>query len=497
MRNIILGPPGTGKTTRLLQLVEEALGRGVPPDRIGYVSFTKRAAQEAVTRACDRFGLEPKQLPYFRTLHSLCFHSLGLTQSDVMTGPRIREFGDWLGIRVSMFRAMEDDARVGFSEGDRAMFMENLARVTMTPLQEMYNRDPDGLSWRLVSRVSSGLVEFKKSVGVLDFTDMLRLFVDGGWSPPLEVVFVDEAQDLSMLQWRVVEQICRGASSVFIAGDDDQAIYRWAGAAVEHFVALEGSVEVLRKSWRVPPETQSLATELLQRIRNRREKVWSPAEHHGELERRGDLGTVDLSGEDILILTRNIFSLRRAETELRREGVVYVSRERPSVDPELARAIRLWERLRRGRTATCDECRLVYRYMTSGVGVSRGYKSLPGVADDEPLSLDWLLRSGGLMRRDEWFRALDRMPSEDVGYIRSALLRGENLDRPRIRLSTIHGSKGSEADHVVLMPDMARRTHDDMLRSPEDEARVWYVAVTRARQRLTITKPEQKLHYQV
>ena len=68
-------------------------------------------------------------------------------------------------------------------------------------------------------------------------------------------------------------------------------------------------------------------------------------------------------------------------------------------------------------------------------------------------------------------------------------------DKPRIRLATIHGSKGGEADHVVLLPDMARRTHEEMLVQPEDEARVWYVAATRARRQLTLVKPRDKLHY--
>ena len=48
---IVLGPPGTGKTTKLLSLVESYLESGVPPDRIGYFAFTRRAAQEAIDRA--------------------------------------------------------------------------------------------------------------------------------------------------------------------------------------------------------------------------------------------------------------------------------------------------------------------------------------------------------------------------------------------------------------------------------------------------------------
>ena len=54
--HIVLGPPGTGKTTKLLSLVESYLESGVPPDRIGYFAFTRRAAQEAIDRACLKFN---------------------------------------------------------------------------------------------------------------------------------------------------------------------------------------------------------------------------------------------------------------------------------------------------------------------------------------------------------------------------------------------------------------------------------------------------------
>ena len=57
MKKIIFGPPGTGKTTRLLNIVEQELRIGVPPDRIAYLAFTRKAAQEAVQRACTKFKL--------------------------------------------------------------------------------------------------------------------------------------------------------------------------------------------------------------------------------------------------------------------------------------------------------------------------------------------------------------------------------------------------------------------------------------------------------
>ena len=76
MWNIVVGPPGTGKTTFLLNEVEKHLGKGTRPERIAYLAFTRKAAREALDRAVEKFILDPKDLPYFRTIHSLCYHQL-------------------------------------------------------------------------------------------------------------------------------------------------------------------------------------------------------------------------------------------------------------------------------------------------------------------------------------------------------------------------------------------------------------------------------------
>ncbi len=73
----IIGPPGTGKTETLIRRVEAELGAGVLPERLGYFSLTRAAAQEARRRAMDAFPeLDRDSFIHFRTLHSEAFQQL-------------------------------------------------------------------------------------------------------------------------------------------------------------------------------------------------------------------------------------------------------------------------------------------------------------------------------------------------------------------------------------------------------------------------------------
>ena len=100
MKTIVLGPPGTGKTHTLLNKVDDYL-KTTNPDRIGYFAFTKKAANEAKDRAMKKFNLSDDDLPYFRTLHSLAFRSLGIKKNQVM---QKRHYED-LGRKENLFLA--------------------------------------------------------------------------------------------------------------------------------------------------------------------------------------------------------------------------------------------------------------------------------------------------------------------------------------------------------------------------------------------------------
>jgi superfamily I DNA/RNA helicase len=471
--------------------VEKELARGTPPDRIGYVSFTRRAAQEAIDRACARFKLQKTDFPYFSTVHSLCFRQLGLKRGDVLEGVKMKDFARFAGVRISG-RLSEDGTWAGYDDGDRILFMENLARIRGVPLRDAYDRfGDDDLPWAKVQVVTAALREFKRARGLMDFTDMLLEFVRSGIQVKLDFLGVDEAQDLSWAQWRVVDSVAQHSRRQVVAGDDDQAIYRWAGADADHLILMAGDVEVLGQSWRVPRSVQRVALGIVPHIGRRRDKPWvARAGGDGAVEQTPHVQNVDFGTGNVLVLTRNVYILtEQIEPWLRQQGIVYERNGRSSIPAGLLDVIQDWEALRGGAGRTASAVRRVFESMTAGRGYRRGFGRLPGREDDEIVSKDELLREGTLLTGQPWFDALDKLPKQDTEYVRAARARGEKITaKPRVTISTIHGSKGGEADHVVLLTEMAARTYREMRSAPQDEARVWYVGATRAREKLTIVR---------
>ncbi len=464
---LVLGGPGTGKTERLIREVSAELTVGTPPDRIAYVSFTRAAADEATTRTCREFYRSHIDFPHFRTIHSLCFKWLGLAPEDVVSLSHLREFGERVGLEVSG-RTREDEAAAG--PGARLMFLDGLARNTGRPMLDAWREDPGDATEHEVAMFEEAYAGFKRVRGLLDFTDMLeRCAGNDGFRVLVDVAIIDEAQDLTPLQWAVADRAFAGARRMVVAGDDDQAIYEWSGADVERFLSMVPDETVnLERSHRLPAEIAGVAAEVAAGMRRRRPKTLVPDRPGGEVVWSADPAEADLSSGTWLLLARNTAFLPHLEEECQLQGVTYTVRGRPSVDPEDVKAVRAYEHGRTGERLADGEVELVAARM--------------GIA---PESYRWEIgRDRGI-----WHDAFTAMPARRRAYYLSVLRAGRKLTTPpNVRIDTIHSVKGGEAENVMLLTDLARRTEEHMWREPDAEARVWYVGVTRARERLMIVQ---------
>ena len=105
---------------------------------------------------------------------------------------------------------------------------------------------------------------------------MIEKFVSSELCPKFDVVFIDEAQDLSPIQWKMYDIIKKNTKIMILAGDDDQAIYGWAGADVKRFQDEPAKEKILPKSYRVPIRVQKVADSIISQIETRINKVWNP-----------------------------------------------------------------------------------------------------------------------------------------------------------------------------------------------------------------------------
>ena len=205
----LYGPPGTGKTTKLLSYVKTFLKLGTPIDKIGYFAFTTKAANEAIDRMLDyHTAFQRKDLKYFRTLHSLAFTRLGLKKSEVMQDEHYEDIGRKIGIEVTVYSDGQENT--GFVDSDSEYFnLINAARIKEISIEDEYNTDmySQDLDSRLLQILSDELNNYKDAFKLVDFTDMIERFNVSKLCPKFDVSFIDEAQDLSPIQWKMVDII--------------------------------------------------------------------------------------------------------------------------------------------------------------------------------------------------------------------------------------------------------------------------------------------------
>lgn len=445
----IYGPPGTGKTTYLLSLLEKELQK-VKPYECAFVSFTKKGTYEGVSRAVAKFELPPKDLKYFKTIHALCFAELGVHKYDMLQRIHYKQFGDAMGMRFLGYYTEEL-----VCNNDQYLFAEQLERNNERAYVD-FTRD---LSVKKLEWVKLNYNQFKRQIGVIDFTDLLVRYLKEGSPLPVKVAFVDEAQDLTTLQWKVVEKMFKNVERIYVAGDDDQAIYEWSGADVNKFLHYKGATTILSKSYRLPKAIHGYATNVAKEITTRQAKTFEDNGSQGTLTITTSWKDIALNPEEeTLILSRNNCFLKSAETELQERGTVYTKKGAISVEPKVVAAIKKYTDYTKGLILRKDIAL---------------YENYFKTIDD---------------RSKPWFAVLNR-ELEEINYYRMLTAKRTPLDKPTAALETIHGAKGSESDHVILITDVTNRVFKNFQSNPDSELRCLYVGATRAKKKLTLVLP--------
>ncbi len=282
---LIIAGAGTGKTTVMAHRAAALVARGVAPERLLLLTFTRKAAEELRQRVAGRLGVDSGALPWCGTFHSVSARLLrrygrhvGLSGSfSILDESDSRELL-WRAAEES-FPDLDPKAWPGKSMLMRIHSYRQNKQITVT--ESVTETAPEKYQ-RLAGEIATvfDLYAAQKRAGdMLDFDDLLLAWLDllnvnaerktqnaelkTGNAPPearvaehatrntqhatdssfdcaslFDCVMVDEYQDTNILQSRILAALCRGHGRITVVGDDAQAIYGFRGATVENILAF-------------------------------------------------------------------------------------------------------------------------------------------------------------------------------------------------------------------------------------------------------------------
>ena len=448
----VFGAPGCGKTTRLMDILELEIP-AVGAHNIAYVSFTKKGAYEGAERAKTKFNLGEASLEHFRTLHSMAFRAGNYSRHRIMKWRNFKEFSEAMGMHFVGYYTEEFN-----HNDDRYIFADYLKRNNPVAFEDFI----ESLDYRIFESIELNYREYRRHTKVADFTDMIETFIERQDKIPVKVAIIDEAQDLTSLQWNMVKCAFSGCERIYIAGDDDQAIYEWSGAAVDQFLNIESDKDViLDQSYRVPKGIIDFAKNISAAISNRVDKQYSPTNVEGRILFYNDMSELKLNkNQTYYFLSRNNFFLTGYEKMLKQECVVYTRKDVLSVSAPIIECINMYERARK--------------------------ESNPELTQSEEFRIKKHLKNS-LNMSESWYENC-KLDNDEILYYRD-LIKNNTPIRKNMKyhhVNTIHGVKGGEADNVVLMLDCTRSVYEALDRYPDSELRCLYVACTRAKKNLHI-----------
>lgn len=526
------GLPGTGKTTALLDLLETHLESGGGIDTVAASTFRRLMAREFRERAEEVVGGDLPDDHHLRTTHSLCYRLLGLEAVDVVDEERREEFFETLD-GVAYDRSYElttppEESREWFDAttdtgavGNDLLYVYSVLRNTLCdPATEwrsvnMTERTREKVAdtgGRLVPFFIDAYEEFKRDRGLVDFDDMLEEVLRRGLTPNVDLLLEDEFQDKTPLQLKVYNQWAADTDRVVVAGDAFQAIYDFLGTDPAFFETAYERAETSRlldTSYRFGADLWRAAT--------------------GILERAGyDVPTIDpvgstdihqLSWDGYRDVVRTVpedeaFHLSRANyyggevvDVLHRAGIPFRSKFGTSwtdVQIDLFNGV--------SQVARAFEEAEVLTTPTVILHEREAYRLVDALPADavNGTKVDWRERldaeSATTIEGDRLLTWAEVGPLLNTarpfdGLLSSALTSttrrrlndaygardGRRIQSVSHVIETAHGSKGREADHVFLLDATTNRIRRSA--APETEARVFFVAATRARKHLWVVDP--------
>jgi superfamily I DNA/RNA helicase len=495
----IIGRPGTGKTTYLLHQIELAAAK-YGPEKIGAVSLTKAATEEMRDRIISVTGIARKTIQNVRTIHSHCFKLLEL-KKDHVADTKIRQFNEENPAFTLPYQArLKDD--------DDSGVISQAVRDNQRRFNDMVvfrNQMRSRSTWdALTIDFDEAWQRWMYINDLCDYTGMIEKCFEDQLCPDIDVLFIDEAQDLSMLSASLMLAWAKKVKVAIFVGDADQCIFRFAGAVPEVFINVKHTwSKVLEQSYRVPPVIHTYAQSIIKQALNREDAPWKP-------KTNGTKGTIvscrmpDLSLPGThMILTRCNFQHKRWRKWCLAQGVTYhnpyqlANRILNPCHSASWRALQTYKRLKNGEAVSFAAVKEMAEKTVSKGNMAQGAKGaldkLQSPTKNNKVDFFYLPEIGFLPHFMEFKQpAYECLLLSGIAKDLAESVPEEHfLDEPKVCIGTVHSVKGGESSHVWLdcrtTANITRRIsmHEQAF---WDEVRVVYVAITRAKETLGLLK---------
>lgn len=415
-----------------------------------------------------------------------------MDQSQLVSRADIVSFGKSIGVHLTGF--MPDLFSLETvtqqiqqpTKADRLLQLNHLGRHRGLKLRETLRDAPLELDFKYAAWFTSAYRDWKLATGKRDYTDLLTTYLGSGDPLDLEVIFIDEAQDLSWLQWQVVHKLGANCQRMYMCGDPDQAIFVWAGASSSLF-DLEPATETrsLPHSYRVPRIVHGMADKIIRRIKVRYQKEYTCRDEEGEYKPITRLDPLYLNDKSTLVLYRNMHRGQALGSQLEDIGIPFTGANSTLSNPDTIQVLTGVSKILRHEPITAVEAKSMIAHANPNILTEQAKDVRSG-----DVSATTLFKDPTIFARVELSKTMPKL--QRLAYVQRCVAR-YGLDKvlnPTISLLSIHQSKGREADSVIVDLELARRTYEGYMKEPDEEQRVFYVAVTRARNKLFTIMPE-------
>lgn len=285
---LLIAPAGTGKTRTMTSRYLYLASQNIPLNRIVMCTFTNAAANELINRVKEAVNEDFENL-WIGTTHSIGLkiirHNsklLGFSNVDTILDREQQE-----EIIKNMMKNHNHPANETPNEINSIIrilkFIENSKENLKSPEAAISDYNENNLNWGVVSAYEDLIIykayeDFKKSYDMLDYNDMLYIptkliesneNVKSEWRNMFDHIMVDEYQDLSKTQIRLLKNIIKPGSTIFYAAaDDDQSIYSWRGSDIKATIDFKkywnnAEIILLRDNYRTPRSIYSHASKLI------------------------------------------------------------------------------------------------------------------------------------------------------------------------------------------------------------------------------------------